>query len=175
MGGHLQQISCHLPYDWEKPRKTSVMKPSGAHSSATSHCFKWGPFPPNEVGRISLPVPLSKPIRVRPEERAEKNWHLGSEDPEIFRAPLRATPQKSGRLSQWPSRNQLLRNAVFQITLNVSVQFQSRPRWSSGYHTRFWIRGSRVRSRPGSMYFSERKNHEYDFLRKGSKAVGPVS
>ena len=27
----------------------------------------------------------------------------------------------------------------------------------------------------GSMDFSERKNPEYDFLRKGSKAVGPVS
>ena len=43
----------------------------------------------------------------------------------------------------------------------------SRHRWSSGYHTRLWIRGSRVRS--------ERKNPEYDFLRMGSKAVGPVS
>ena len=32
---------------WGKPRKTSVRKPSGAHSSATSHCFKCGPFPPN--------------------------------------------------------------------------------------------------------------------------------
>ena len=31
---------------------------------------------------------------------------------------------------------------------------KSRPRWSSGYHTRLWIRGSRVRSRPGSMDFS---------------------
>ena len=29
----------------------------------------------------------------------------------------------------------------------------SRPRWSSGYHTRLWIRGSRVRSRLGSMNF----------------------
>ena len=27
----------------------------------------------------------------------------------------------------------------------------------------------------GSMDFLERKNPEYDFLRKGSKAVGPVS
>ena len=30
------------------------------------------------------------------------------------------------------------------------------------------------RSRPGSMDFSERKNPEYDFLRKGSKTVRPV-
>ena len=29
----------------------------------------------------------------------------------------------------------------------------SRPRRSSGYHTLLWIRGSRVRSRPGSMDF----------------------
>ena len=29
----------------------------------------------------------------------------------------------------------------------------SRPRWSSGYHTCLWIRGSRVRSRLGSMDF----------------------
>ena len=27
----------------------------------------------------------------------------------------------------------------------------------------------------GQWIFSERKNPEYDFLRKGSKAVGPVS
>ena len=30
-------------------------------------------------------------------------------------------------------------------------------------------------TRPGSMDFTEHKNPEYDFLRKGSKAVGPVS
>ena len=47
-----------------------------------------------------------------------------------------------------------------------------RPRWSSGYHTRLWIRGSLVRSRPGSMEFFRAKKTEYDFLRKGSKAVG---
>ena len=29
----------------------------------------------------------------------------------------------------------------------------SRPRWSSGYHTRLWFRGSRVRSRLRSMDF----------------------
>ena len=29
----------------------------------------------------------------------------------------------------------------------------SLPRWASGYHNRLWIRGSRVRSRPGSMDF----------------------
>ena len=50
----------------------------------------------------------------------------------------------------------------------------SRPRWSSGYHTYHWIRGSRVQTRPGLMDFSERKNPEYDFLWKGSKAIGPV-
>ena len=38
--------------------------------------------------------------------------------------------------------------------------------------------GSEVRGfKPGQgrLNFSERKNPEYDFLRKGSKAVGPVS
>ena len=29
----------------------------------------------------------------------------------------------------------------------------SRPRWSRGYHTRLWIRGSRVRSWPGSLKY----------------------
>ena len=51
---------------------------------------------------------------------------------------------------------------------------QSRPLWSLGYHTRHWIRGSRVQTRPGWMDFSERKNPEYDLLRKASKALGPV-
>ena len=35
--------------------------------------------------------------------------------------------------------------------------------------------GLQVQSQPGLMDFSERKHPEYDFLRKGSKAVGPVS
>ena len=48
------------------------------------------------------------------------------------------------------------------------------PRCSSSY-TRHWIRGSRIETRPGSMDFSERKNPESDFLRKGSKVAGPVS
>ena len=29
----------------------------------------------------------------------------------------------------------------------------SRPRWSRGYRTRHWIRGSRARTRPGMMDF----------------------
>ena len=48
----------------------------------------------------------------------------------------------------------------------------SRLRWYPGYHTRHWIRGSWVQTWPGSMDFFERKNPEYDFLRKGSKAHG---
>ena len=47
----------------------------------------------------------------------------------------------------------------------------SRPRWSSGYHTRLWIRGSRVRSRPGSMGFSERKNPSEGKWSRGSRVV----
>ena len=50
----------------------------------------------------------------------------------------------------------------------ITVAKLRRPRWSR-------IRGSRVRSWPVSMgFFSERKNPKYDFLREGSKAVGPV-
>ena len=47
-----------------------------------------------------------------------------------------------------------------------------RPRWSRGSYTRHWIRGSWVQTR---WIFSERKNPEYDFLRKGRKAVRPLS
>ena len=57
----------------ENPRKPQLGNRRGAYSSATSHCFKWSPFPPNEVGRITLPAPLAKPIQVRPENNAEKN------------------------------------------------------------------------------------------------------
>ena len=49
------------------------------------------------------------------------------------------------------------------------------PRWSSGYHTRHQIRGSRIQTRAGSINFSERKNPEDDFLLKGSKTAGLVS
>ena len=53
---------------------------------------------------------------------------------------------------------------------------KGQPRWFHGYHTRHWIRGSLVQTRPGPMdFFSEGENPEYDFLWKGSKAVGPVS
>ena len=44
---------------------------------------------------------------------------------------------------------------------------------SGGYHTRHWIRRSRVQTRRGRWILSERQNPEYDFLRKGSKAVRP--
>ena len=60
--GAVQQISWHLLYNWGNPWKASVRKRLGAHSSETSHCFKWGSFPPNEVGRATLPALLAKPI-----------------------------------------------------------------------------------------------------------------
>ena len=78
--GAVQQISWHLPYDWGKPQKTSVSKPSGALNCVTSHCFRRGPFPPDEVGRTVLLAMLAKPNRVWP-ERVLKNWDRGSEDP----------------------------------------------------------------------------------------------
>ena len=45
----------------------------------------------------------------------------------------------------------------------------SRPRWSNGSEVRGFDPSR------GRWIFSVRKNPEYDFLRKGSKAVGPVS
>ena len=76
--GTVQQISWHLPYDWGKPRKTSVTKPLGALSSMTSHCFKLGPFPPNEVCRVILLALLAIPIGPS-QKSVLKN--LRSEDP----------------------------------------------------------------------------------------------
>ena len=55
------------------------------------------------------------------------------------------------------------------VTVHHIYQFSStlnRLRWSE-------VPGSNSAEVDG--FFSERKNHEYDFLRKGSKAVGPVS
>ena len=62
-----------------------------------------------------------------------------------------------------------------QIFIPSKTATLGRPRRSRDYHTRHLIRGSRVQARPVSMDFSERKNPEYDFLRKGSKTVGSVS
>ena len=42
-------------------------------------------------------------------------------------------------------------------------------------YTPLYPRFSSIDSGRGRWIFSERKNPEYDFLRKGSKAVGPVS
>ena len=40
-----------------------------------------------------------------------------------------------------------------QYVLVYCHQCYCRPRWLSGYHTRHWVRGSRVRSRPRSINF----------------------
>ena len=78
-------------------------------------------------------------------------------------SPLR---QMSGSLRPFRSLN---------IIRPSSFSFHIHPRLSRGYHTRHWIRSSRVQTRPGSMDFSERKNPKYNFLQKGSKAVAPMS
>ena len=57
--------------------------------------------------------------------------------------------------------------AVFIVIKHIT---ECRPRWSSGYHTRLWIRGSWIRQ----WIFSERKILEYDFLQKRSKVMGAV-
>ena len=67
----------------ENPGRPQLGNCPGAHSSMTSHCFKWGHFSPNEVGRITLPAPLAKPIRIRPEELAKK---IEIQDPKIPRS-----------------------------------------------------------------------------------------
>ena len=50
--------------------------------------------------------------------------------------------------------------AKFDTRTSITISFvisvhktNCRPRWSSGYHTRLWIRGSRIRSLPGLMDF----------------------
>ena len=66
------------------------------------------------------------------------------------------------------------RDSTDHATATDSIKFNkqnlrslSRPRWSRGYHTRHWKRGSRVQTRPGSVIFKKRKNPEYDsFARK---------
>ena len=58
-----------------KPQETV-----GALNSMTSLCFKWGLFPPNDVGMATLPAPLAKPIRIC-QRSVLRNWDLGSEDP----------------------------------------------------------------------------------------------
>ena len=59
-------------------------------------------------------------------------------------------------MMKFPQNNEMLATPVVQC-----------------YHTLLWIRGSWVRSWPGTMDFSERKIPEYDFLWKGSKARVP--
>ena len=46
----------------ENPGKPQLGNRRGSLTSVTSYCFKWGTFPPNEVGRATLPAPLAKPI-----------------------------------------------------------------------------------------------------------------
>ena len=45
------------------------------------------------------------------------------------------------------------RQTTSDLGQRIDLSNTSRPRWSSGYHTRHWIRGSRVQTRPRSMDF----------------------
>ena len=90
--GEVQQISWHLSYDWGKSREISVRKPSGALSSVSSHCFKWGPFPPIEVRRVTLSTPIAKLGLAR--RACSKIWGLESDDPGTSGAPGWATIKK---------------------------------------------------------------------------------
>ena len=59
----------------ENPGKPQLWNRRGAHSSATSHCFKWGP------------APLAKPIQIRPEKHAKKIRSRIRRPQDFWRAP----------------------------------------------------------------------------------------
>ena len=67
--------------------------------------------------------------------------------------------QRSGNFSNWLVWKYYF--MLFRVVINASRCLTDvtrtipscRPRWSRGYHTRHWIRGSRVQTRPGSMDF----------------------
>ena len=48
-------------------RKISTKRPS-IEKCATIHCHKWGPLPPNEIGRIA------QQVRKREVKKEGKNW-----------------------------------------------------------------------------------------------------
>ena len=50
-----------------------------------------------------------------------------------------------------------------------------RLRWSRGERAGLWYPSSRVQTRPKSWDFSGEKIPQRAFLRRGSKAVGPMS
>ena len=94
-------ISWHLPYDWGKPQKISVRKLLEALSSMTSHCYKWGPFPPNEVDRAMLPAPLAKPIRIQLAEHAQIFEIWNPKIPRPRKRPSRPVLKNSAPQSNW--------------------------------------------------------------------------
>ena len=47
----------------ENPKKPQLGNCRRALNCMTSHCFKWGPFPSNEVVKAMLPAPLAKSIK----------------------------------------------------------------------------------------------------------------
>jgi hypothetical protein len=57
---------------------------------------------------------------------------------------------------------------------HVSI-YVKRLRWSGDWHAGLWYPSSRVRTWPNPSDFSGRKNPQHAFLRRGSKAVGPLS
>jgi hypothetical protein len=45
-----------LRYHSVGPKTRSVLKRPPNEGSATNHCLKWSPFPPDDVGRIAQDV-----------------------------------------------------------------------------------------------------------------------
>jgi hypothetical protein len=64
---------------------------------------------------------------------------------------------------------------VMQETVNTAKFSGEQLQWSNGEHADLWYPSSRVQTWPKPLDFSGQKNPQHAFLRRGSKAVGPMS
>ena len=72
----------------------NLRKPLGSLSSVAIHCFNWGSFPPNEVGKAMLSAPPAKSIRPS-RKSVLKNFEVFQfEDPRNLGSSLQVTLQK---------------------------------------------------------------------------------
>ena len=93
--------------------------------------------------------------------------------PATYHVGLLAHELRPSTSHSWRRNSIGATRCAFKNFITYRTSQSTRPQWFSGHHTRHWIRRSRVQTRPGWMDFSEHKNPQYDFLRKGSKAIGP--
>ena len=66
-------------------------------------------------------------------------------------------------------------NCLCRRVLIEYLRVTQRLRWSRGERAGLWNPSSRVQTRPNPSEFSGEKNPQHAFLRRGSKAVGPMS